>query len=72
MSCASGWRTPGWKGGSPYKWSLLFPGDAARGRVLRPGRELSRADLAARGFDPHASVALALDYLRERGTAPQS
>jgi hypothetical protein len=48
-----------------YKWSLAFPGDADRGRVLRPARDLTYADLAARGFDPHASVALALDYLRD-------
>lgn len=47
-----------------FKWSQTFPGDADRGRVLRPVRELTYADLAARGFDPHASVALALDYLR--------
>lgn len=46
-----------------FKWSQAFPGDAERGRVLRPSRELTYADLAARDFDPHASVALALDYL---------
>jgi hypothetical protein len=46
-----------------FKRSEAFPGDAERGRVLRPSRELTYADLAARGFDPHASVALALDYL---------
>jgi hypothetical protein len=47
-----------------FKWSQAFPGDAERGRVLRPARELTYADLAARDFDPHASVAIALDYLR--------
>ena len=47
-----------------FKWSQLFPGEPDRGRVLRPKRALTYADLAARGFDPHAPVALALDYLR--------
>jgi hypothetical protein len=47
-----------------FKWSQLFPGEPERGRVLRPERELTYAGLAARGFDPHAAVALALDYLR--------
>ena len=42
---------------------LVRRGDAERGTVLRPSRELTYADLAARKFDPHASVALALDYL---------
>ena len=47
-----------------FKWSQAFPGDAERGRVLRPGRELTYAELAARDFDPHATVAVALDYLQ--------
>jgi hypothetical protein len=47
-----------------FKWSQAFPGDPERGRVLRPVRELTYAELVARDFDPHASVAVALDYLQ--------
>ena len=50
-----------------FKWSLLFPDDAERGRVLRPERELTYADLAARAFDPQAALALALAHLRAEG-----
>lgn len=47
-----------------HKWSRWFPDDPERGRVLRPERELTYAYLASHRFDPHASVALALEYLR--------
>jgi hypothetical protein len=54
----------GLSGWISFKWSQTFPGDAERGRVLRPARELTYDELAARDFDPHASVAAALDYLQ--------
>jgi hypothetical protein len=54
----------GLEGMLSFKWSLLFPDDAERGRVLRPARELTYADLVARQFDPQATIALALDHLR--------
>lgn len=43
----------GLEGWVSFKWSQLFPSEPERGRVLRPDRELTYADLAARHFDPH-------------------
>ncbi|HET8844732.1 MAG TPA: S41 family peptidase [Ktedonobacteraceae bacterium] len=47
-----------------YKRSLGFPDDAERGKLLRPHIELSYAYLASQGFDPHATVRLALEHLK--------
>jgi hypothetical protein len=55
----------GLEGMLSFKRSLLFPDDAERGRVLRPARELTYADLIARQFDSQATVALALDHLAQ-------
>lgn len=53
----------GLQGTISHKWSQTFPDDPARGSVLRPTRELTYAYLAQRGFDLHASVALAMERL---------
>lgn len=47
--------------GVAYKISLKFPDDPERGRLFRPDRELTYADLAAHGFDPHTALRVALD-----------
>ena len=44
-----------------FKESFLFPEDPAAGCLLRPQRELTYERLAAYGFDPNASLRLALD-----------
>jgi len=51
-------------GGSiSYKWSRLFPEDPERGKLLRPQIEPTYASLANMGFDPNATVRLALEHL---------
>jgi hypothetical protein len=51
----------GLQGRISYKWSLLFPGDPETGRMLRPHHELTYGAFVAMGFDPDASLQLALD-----------
>jgi hypothetical protein len=53
----------GLRGIISHKWSRMFPDDPARGKVLRPTRELTYDYLAEHNFDPHASVTLALEHL---------
>lgn len=55
----------GLHGDISYKRILWFPDGGAAARVLRPDREVTYADLVAMGFDPNASLRLAL----ERATA---
>jgi hypothetical protein len=51
-------------GGSiSYKQSIRFPDDPARGEILRPQVELTYDRLASMGFDPNASVLVALEFL---------
>jgi len=46
-----------------FKWSRRFPNDPERGNLLRPDVELTYDYLARLGFDPNASVRLALEFL---------
>ncbi|HEX4205181.1 MAG TPA: S41 family peptidase [Ktedonobacteraceae bacterium] len=48
-----------------FKRSLGFPNDPERGKLLRPYHELTYAYLARQGFDPHATVRLALEHIGE-------
>ncbi|HSP78931.1 MAG TPA: S41 family peptidase [Myxococcaceae bacterium] len=51
----------GLAGSLSLKYSLLYPEDPENGELLRPDRELRYEELAALGFDPNASVLLALE-----------
>ena len=53
----------GLQGMISHKWSRMFPDAPTRGAVLWPTHELTYSYLAQRGFDPHASVTLALERL---------
>ncbi|HZO75001.1 MAG TPA: hypothetical protein VFB60_22530 [Ktedonobacteraceae bacterium] len=44
-----------------YKWSLSFPDDPERGKLLRPDYELTYQHLLKHQFDPHTTVQLALE-----------
>jgi hypothetical protein len=57
----------GLSGSISFKYSLLFPEDPVNGELLRPDRELRYEELAAMGFDPNASVLLALEPPGPRG-----
>jgi hypothetical protein len=49
-----------------FKRSLGFPNDPERGKLLRPHHELTYVYLARQGFDPHATVRLALEHIGEQ------
>ncbi len=46
-----------------YKYSLMFPDDAKKGKVLKPHYELTYDKLASYNFDPNAEILLALEML---------
>jgi len=53
----------GLEGAISYKWSVPFPQDHRRGKMLRPGGELSYDYLAKQQFDPDATVKLAFELI---------
>jgi len=59
----------GLEGTISYKQSLMFPDQPARGELLRPDVELTYERLSALGFDPNASVLLALEALGQPSPA---
>lgn len=50
-------------GNISFKRSLYFPDDPERGKLLRPTHELTYEYLSSQGFDPHATINLALEHL---------
>jgi hypothetical protein len=56
----------GLTGSISYKESLMFPDDPTRGELLRPDVDLSYERIASMGFDPEASVALALELAQSQ------
>lgn len=56
----------GIQGQLSFKWSLLFPNDSLKGKLLRPHRELAYQDLIVHTFDPNTTVLLALERLASR------
>jgi hypothetical protein len=46
-----------------YKYSLMFPNDPEKGKVLKPHYELTYDKLASYNFDPNAEILLALEML---------
>ncbi len=53
----------GLQGNISFKRSLSFPDDPERGKLLRPTHELTYEYLVSQGFDPHATISLALEHL---------
>jgi hypothetical protein len=56
-------RNSGLRGQVSTKYQQHFPDDPKKGRVLRPHHELTYEYLASTGFDPNASVLLAMEKL---------
>jgi hypothetical protein len=48
-----------------YKYSLMFPDDAKKGKVLKPHYELTYDKLASYNFDPNAELLFALEVLEK-------